>query len=432
MEKIESLLRISEEVQDLIRISPNKPIAEMNIIELLKPNEVQTSGLFEMLFSYRNQNNEYQILKSFAQRFLEPLGFDINNIRLPEMHREKKHIDLWVVEHGKYAVIFENKLKGACFQRNQLARYIQTMRALGYADEQIYVVLIPKNPDFNLDGIRDSVWKFPQDALTTSNYALRCAWKDNVSCWCDFKEDVVLNKRDLQHCKKCDQSFRQKFAERTVILKTDFSAWLIDEEQKIDVRERNVRSTMLQFADYLDLLYNNRLNNLMKNEIDKFLIERLHPSKDKDGWMMLRERLRELEELERGIDRVRYEVSRCLIDRWYDNLKDKWQGMQYVPHESFGYIIDKKIWVGCKFYYEDEDHLDMGDEGQPFWGFTRTDNKDATQAQIKLVKRILSQCENLSGKGNWDDGDYIVWNNTLNGDLRCDELFATIKGLGFI
>lgn len=53
--------------------------------------------------------------------------------------------------------------------------------------------------------------------------------------------------------------------------------------------------------------------------------------------------------------------------------------MEYVPHESFGYVIDKNIWVGCRFYYKNENELDTGNDDQPFWGFRRTDDKKSFQ-----------------------------------------------------
>lgn len=429
MDNYNGLLSLSDEVQSLICSSPNKPIAEMNIIELFDPNEPQTSCLLEMLFSYKDSNGDLPLFRSFAHKFLEPIGFDLNHIKYPEIHREEKHIDLWIVESGKYAIIFENKLKGADFQRNQLARYIQTIRNLGYSDKQIYIVLLPKDTRFELDWIRDSVWKCPSDALSTTNGNRRCGWKDSVSCWCDYKEMIILNKNDLRYCEKCEQSLKQDFSLRTIILKSDFSAWMIGMEREINSRERNVRSAILQFADYLDSLYNNRLNIMMKNEIDEFIIEKLNPSKDENGWIGLGDKLRELAELQQSIERVKYKISTCLIDKWYANLKDKWPGMIYEPHKSFGYVIDNKIWVGCKFYYEDENNLDMGSEGQPFWGFIRTDDKIASQAQIKLIRRILAQSDGAFDNGNWNDSNYIVWGDTLAGDICCDILFTAIKDL---
>lgn len=87
------LVSVSEYVQKLICTSPNRPIAEMNFIEFFNPNEPDTSCLFEMLFSYKNRDGEYQLLQSFAYKFLSALGFDISKIKHPKILREYKHID---------------------------------------------------------------------------------------------------------------------------------------------------------------------------------------------------------------------------------------------------------------------------------------------------------------------------------------------------
>lgn len=421
------LLSLSDVVQRLICTSPNRPITEMNFIEFFNPNEPDTSCLFEMLFSYKNGDEDYQLFQSFADRFLSALGFDISKIKHPKILREYKHIDLLIKEDGKYAVIFENKLKGACFQRNQLARYIQIMRNQGYADEDIFIVLFPQSPYFRTDWIKKSVWRFPSDGLDTTNGERKCKWGN--SCWCD-DPNVILNKSEEKHCTKCDAEIYKRFEHQTVVITKELSQWMIDTETLIEQRERNVRSALLQFADYLNYLYNNRLDILMKSEIDEFVESQLNPTIDQEGWKSLRAKLNELNELTESIERVRRNISRDLIDKWYEALKDKWPNMEYVPHESFGYVIDKNIWVGCRFYYKNENELDTGNDDQPFWGFRRTDDKKVSKRQESLVKAILSQCDDLIG--NWDDESCIVWQSTLNGDKKCDAIFMAAKQLGFI
>lgn len=425
--EFKNLLNLSEDVQELIRSSSNRPITEMNFIEFFNPSEPDTSCMFQMLFLYRAKDRDYQIFKSFAERFLAPLGFEVSRIKQPEILREYKHIDLLVKEDSKYAVIFENKLKGACFQRNQLARYIQTIRNQGFKDEEIFIVLFPQSPAFKIQWIEKSVWRFPSDGLKTTNGQRKCRWSS--SCWCD-DHNVILNQREKTHCAKCDTRIYQTFLARTLVITKELSQWMMDTEADIEPRERNVRSALLQFGDYLNYLYNNRLNVLMKKEIDEFVETKFHPSIDKEGWKSLRTKLNELEELRESIERIRRNVSRDLIDKWYESLKDKWPNMEYVPHESFGYIIDKNIWIGCKFYYKDDNDMDTGTDDQPFWGFRRIDNKTASKRQESLVKSILAQCDELTG--NWDDDSCIVWGNTLNGDKRCDQIFTVAKELGFI
>lgn len=399
----------------------------MNFIEFFNPSETQTSCLLEMLLSYQNRQQKPELFISFAEKFLAPLGFDVNLISHPNIRREYKHIDLFIHERNKYAIIYENKLKRAPFQRNQLARYIQTIRNEGYNDNQIFIVLVPFTSDFDQNLIAKSVWRLPSDGLISTNEERRCKW--GHGCWCD-DSNVILTSYEEKHCLKCNINLKKEFYPRSIILGKDFSQWMIDCEATIEQRERNVRSALLQFADYLNSLYNNKLNTLMENEIDEYLESQLSPVIDKEGWKYLRRKLEELDELKEGIERIRRNVSRNLIDKWYDSLKEKWSGMLYEPNESFGYIIDKNIWVGCKFYYKDKNDMDTGYDDQPFWGFRRIDGKDASQRQEKLVRAILAQCDNLNGE--WEDDSYIVWGNTLNGDIRCDNIFSVAKKLGLL
>lgn len=100
--------------------------------------------MLERILSYNN-NDGYVVLHSFCHQFLEVSGFDCNNISEPEIIAESNgHIDIRITEEGKYAIIIENKLKGADFQRNQLARYIKTIKEEGFKNEQIYIVILPQ------------------------------------------------------------------------------------------------------------------------------------------------------------------------------------------------------------------------------------------------------------------------------------------------
>lgn len=424
-----TLLDLSDGIQNLIRLSPNRPIAEMNFIEYFNPCEPDTSCLLEMLFSYKNDKGKYQIFESFAEMFLVPVGFNSSEISHPEIHREEKHIDLWIIERGKYAIIFENKLKGACFQRNQLARYVQTMRNMNFTYDQIFLVLLPMDTSLTIDRIPRSVWCLPPDGLNATNGNRICKGNDSTSCWCD-NCDKTLNDKEKAHCSKCNKAIKKIIFPHTIILGKELSQWMINLETKIESRERNVRSALLQFADYLDFLYNNRLNKLMEMEIDQYVANQLNPSMDKEGWKSLRKKLMELDELKNSIERIKRDISRNLIDKWYDVLKEKWPEMEYVPHESFGFIIDKNIWVGCRFFYENENNVDAGDDDQPFWGFKRIDDRNASKRQRSLVELILSHTDGLKAK--WDDDAYIAWNNTLNGDIRCDQIFTSAKELGYL
>lgn len=416
------ILALNDRLHQVICKSPNRPIKEMNFIEFFNPDEPDTSHLLKMIFSYRDKDGKYIIFHNFAESFLKPIGLNIEVIKQPDIHREKWHIDLLIKETGKYAIIFENKLKGADFQRNQLARYIQTVRELGYKDEQIFIIILPQTL-LHIDDIRKSVWHLPKD-WRKPNKKKKCAWLDDYRCWCDG--DCVLNKSEEMHCSHCQTNLKHLFRERTIITQKDFANWMQEEEQRIEARELNVRSGLLQMADYLNGLYKTRFNHQLNMEIKDFLRSELKIESSKEGWKQLREKLSELYELEDGVLQLRREISHDLIEQWYNELKSEWPNLTYEPRISFGLMLQGKIWCGCKF---DDEGGDMGNDEQPFWGFlNQSAREQPSSKQIAIVESILNYC-GLSGE---EELPWIKWNNTLSGASRCRELFKAAKELGYL
>ena len=186
---------------------------------------------------------------------------------------EYKGIDI-LIRDKHYAIIIENKLKGAQFQLNQLARYIATMRKEGYSDDQIFVVVLPKD-DVNNDDLYDSVWKLPKDWRST-NTSRKCR-VDSYTCWCD-NEDY----KRKAHCEKCE-SLKETFRKRTLFIHKELSEWLYNciENNTVCMPEEELRkqyvlkSAVLQFVDFLNYLYKTRENNKYKMDINKFLSEQL-------------------------------------------------------------------------------------------------------------------------------------------------------------
>lgn len=267
-------LRLSEELKDCEEKSPNKPPFAINFLEYYNSSEPETSRIVRHIFAY-TCNGRHPFFESFANTFLKDAGFNMDWIDSPiiDKDHEYKGIDI-LVRDKQYAIIIENKLKGAPFQPNQLARYIATMRNEGYADNKIFVVILPKD-NINSDVIYDSVWNLPKDWRST-NMNRKCL-KDRHTCWCDY-EDYVPKK----HCEKCE-SLNQIFKKRTVFIHKELSTWLYDcmENNSARIPEKEfskeyvLRSAALQFVDFLNYIYQTRENNKYKMDIQKFLSEQL-------------------------------------------------------------------------------------------------------------------------------------------------------------
>ena len=160
--EIKCMLDLSIQLKQVIDNSTHKPKYEINILDITNIAEPLTSKLLALMFEF--PYNNHILCRSFIERFLTPCGFQMKWVNRPEITAEKEKIDIGIRENGKYAVIIENKLKGAAFQRNQLARYIQRMKDFGYKDEQIFVVILPYSTERSLfDKVNKSIWFLPHD-----------------------------------------------------------------------------------------------------------------------------------------------------------------------------------------------------------------------------------------------------------------------------
>lgn len=408
---------LSKDFKNMIQSCEFRPLFYLNLIDLLNPKEPTTSKMLERIFSYKN-DDEYVVLQSFCHRFLETAGFDCLNIAEPVIIAERNgHIDIRITEEGKYAIIIENKLKGADFQRNQIARYIQTIKEEGYENEQIYIVILPQYENIR---IRPSVWRLPSDYKSTTNANRKCGIYDDKLCWCDMP-DIKLTKGQAKHCNTCITHWLNEFADRTKILRQDFTAWLIDSENIIPRRELNVRSAILQFADYLNGLYNTRIDQKLNKMITDFLRDKLELGSSISDWKKLNNKIAEVAELEEGLRTLRIEMSSDLIDVWHEKLLKKWPMLRNEPRKSFGILI-QGIWFGC-WWAEESD-----DKDSPIWG-VYCDSGTPTSRQVKMAQKIIdnSGLSNVVNESQW-----MTWSNTIKGDQIADKIYTVAKELGYL
>lgn len=421
---ISDLLSFAFELNERIQSSPNRPLYDFNFVEEIAPDEPLTSKYLRKFFIFKDIEGKNIMVYDFAKRFLNKIGFKLYWIDKPQIKKEYRHIDLLIKEEGKYAIIIENKIKGAIFQRNQLGRYIQTLLEEGFKEKQIFIVILPKEK-YDIDNIRKSVWNVPTDWQIPNGMRV-CGIDNHYDCWCD--RDDYLEIRDTSHCAKCDRNLKERFHVHTLILHKEFGEWLISVESVINHKEIGLRSALLQFGDYLKKLYKTENNYLLQMEIKKFLREQLDIKINKDSWLKVNDTLKDLDVLSKNILNLKKDLSSQLIDKWHLELKEKWPDMEYKKHISFGLNLKNEVWLGCYFKAEGEG-IDMGDDGQPFWGFKNLSSDSSKfEKQKEMVEKILERAD-MGGKisGNW-----IRWNNTLSGAERCNDLFQVAKDLDYL
>lgn len=415
---IRQLLKIASSSKELRDKPENKPLYQFNLLDIVATHEPHTSEFISAILSY-TENGKYIILESFIERFLSPVGLNKTCVNNPRITAEIAHIDVRILDDD-YAIIIENKLMNAPFQRNQLGRYIEdTHKRHGYPYEKIFLIILPQyfNPNL-LDSLRPSVWRCPPDGLNSSNDKRRCVHLDQYQCWCDDKEKT-LNQDDLRHCTECRKNIRLVMAPRSLVIHSQLSDWLFEIEQEIESKQTILRSAIHQFADFTQGLFSLRINNNLLMDIKNLIEGTVFPegTSSINKWNILNDTLEELPKLQSAMSAMKIQISKDLIDEWYHELKPDFDSLQREVQKSFGINIEG-VWVGC--------WCGSDNNGSPYWGFY---SKNEGPEQKEMVNAILEECDMRSPKSS---PNFISWDNTRNGAERCRKFYNAAKKLGYL
>ena len=425
----EELLALSEGVSEIRATSKYKTPYTENIFEKYDSEEKITSWALAEIFRYK-LDGEAVILKSFAGRFLKEKGFHLENIRDPKIIAEKEgRIDVLIKEDG-YCIIIENKLKGADYQRNQLARYIY--KQVAYPKDKVFIVLLPKVcycTEHYASTIRDSVWKLPVDYLEP-NFNRKCR-VDEYQCWCDVVRDFSKEERD--YCKNC--KLFTNYIDRTVTIHSDLAEWLMEDCLNVIPQEEFIlRSFVIQLADFLKLQYKTRESEKLVEEMKEYLRKKLGlipENGDERNLDIVNDQLKDLSQLTDALNEMKKDflcaIGANTIKEWYTTLcsNPDFGKLVQTDGKSFGIQI-RGIWCGC--WYKDNV------EFKPYWGFwksnfTKEDEKMVSDDE-NVVLSIMKQSgmEDIGKKEN----DFIRWANTDNGDEECTKFYYAAIKLGYL
>ena len=284
VENSDKLLELASELQNFIESSPYKPACNGSLLDIIGGiGETLTSKVIANIFSYQDDNKKFPLLESFIKKFLNK---DISVVK-PIITAEKERLDV-AVKDKNYAIVIENKLRNAPFQRNQLARYIYRLKQ-NYREEDIYLVLMPQYREV---AIRPSVGRLPH------NFKEPICAVGRHECWCDDPNTIWTSDK-RKWCSKCDTTILSKLQKNTVKLHDEYAEWLIQEAEKLPQKQWPLKSCMLQFAYYLKGLYKTRFSDKLNMAIIEFLREKLM----KDG--SLNENFEKINETILEIDQLR-------------------------------------------------------------------------------------------------------------------------------
>ena len=428
------VIEYAEEAYRLSEREEYKPLYEDgNFLELANPDEPHTSKMIAAMLNYE-QNGERILFKSFVRRFLSPIGLKEEWIKNPKIKPERDNMDIRVLD-DKYAILFESKLKGADFQRNQLGRYIYKLdgkqeNGKEYNENSIFIVLIPGHisNDF-INEIYKSVWRCPQDFANPI-----CAINGNqTTCWCDAEETIEKCK-DAQ-CDKCTE-YLQSYLPHTIAIDEQFAEWILSAVGLVESRQTLLIYSMKLFADYIKILYNINYPNKLIMEIKNYLEKAIF----KDG-LSAGDKLEIAEQKLSNVDAVQEAfkslIAELKVDAWYDILiKD----CPKVCKDYTGvYFLVKVTINGKEEYVEIGCWNGIGDEvyGNPcrkqYWAIhcvnANRKEQDPSPDLSQIFQEIL---KNIHIEGGKNGRYWIKWDEWNNKDPQkgvdiCHDIYEMIE-----
>lgn len=99
MSPTEVLAKFRHEVLD-------KEPYQMNLVELLHANENAHTRILVKLLRYNHHDGNLEFAKSFVRKFVR-IDCDCSD---PEVWEQIDYIDALIGEHGRYAIVIENKI----------------------------------------------------------------------------------------------------------------------------------------------------------------------------------------------------------------------------------------------------------------------------------------------------------------------------------
>ena len=420
------LLSVAEGLNYIQNHSENKVPYTLNIFEWYDSDEPTTSLAMAEILKYKD-GGAYPLLELFIQKFLVPIGFDSKWIENPVITAEKDRIDI-CVKDNKYAIIFENKVKGVNYQPNQLARYIHKLNnCVGrhYDRDNIFIVLMPTLlAEGYVQSLARSIWRLPMDYHKPKSEQ-RCVTEQDL-CWCDYKHSDWDKQWDGDFCKSCIKTYKRNYEGHAIVLQHELADWLIkDCARFIPAKEYILKSFVIQFADFLNLQYGTRENQKLKFEMEKYLREKLFDNNKSnvDNWNAINEKLSEIEKLKEETGRLLEYISCDVIDDWYGELLPSWKcyGLRHEKQDCF-FIDIQGVRIGCWNGINENTH-------QPYWGFHS--EKGFTQKQHKMIEAILEKAE-IGDRYIKERNDTWYWNYTCNGAEICNDFYDAAIELGYI
>jgi len=263
----------------------------INLMSEIGADENAHSRILAKLLQQKTSCDKFEILESFVQYIKEKAkrksaSFENIHIKNPVITQEKKRIDLWIRDNKDYAIIVENKIHRANDTEEQLSRYIDRTKDEGFREEQIFIIYLSPTYDKEPD----------------------------KQTWGEYKET---------------------FAERYINLsfREDILEWLTDSVlPNVRLKEKYLSSTLEQYIDYLEEMFNLRnINQKMNMELRDLI---------KQEWELkgsLQENVSKLLAKQKEIKKISDQVDSMIKD-FDKEIFQEWKGYLEVEYRDYEQI----------------------------------------------------------------------------------------------
>ena len=223
------LLKLAKEISEIIN---RNRVYNANIITELHANENAHSRILRMFLQYDDGKKEYPILRKFLEIPKVKKIFGNKGFKIPVFSNEQERIDVLIEEPRSFAVIVENKIKGATDQEGQLERYIESVNAHGVSYDNIYAIYLTDSGDKEVSDV------------SFTNVAKEClGYKDENDMGrfipMNYRYDILpwLEKEVLPNCIEKEELLISALKQYIDYLKCMFGI-IENEEQKILIMEK--------------------------------------------------------------------------------------------------------------------------------------------------------------------------------------------------
>lgn len=269
------IIQLCKSIKTIKEQEEKKLPYHINIIDLLWANENAHSRILAHLLE-QNNNEIFEILESFCH-YLSSINENFNlKISHPTISSEKYRIDI-LVKDKDFALIIENKIHYATDQNEQLKRYIDNVKSLGYRNEQIYIL-----------------------------YLTRDEWSEVADqSWSDYKEE-----------------FQERYIKLTY--RDHILPWLKNEVlPNIKIKDIYLKSALEQYIDHLEGLFSLRkIHKKMNTKLQEKISELLGLGKGLDNDIpALEEKLKEIDEVKNQLNIIKEAKELSFWDNIEEQLK---------------------------------------------------------------------------------------------------------------